>query len=217
MAGGGRYPNPDGERRNRAERQFDWTVLPLEGRKGDPPALPKWREWTDRTLEWWAELWSTPQATMWDPSGRSLHTMALLHHELMLDEAAEHKRAASISAEIRQHEDRHGLTPKAMLQLRWRVSSSPATSATPAVVLELVPSAPARPDVSAMPSKRAKKAEWVDWAVAWGADRSAAEKLSKAHLIREFSSVSAAAPSPAHPGKRQPSKAAQRLRERAGR
>lgn len=214
MAGGGRYPNPDGERRNRAERQFDWTVLPLEGRQGDPPALPKWREWTERTVDWWAELWSTPQATMWDPSGRSLHALALLHHELMIDEFREQSRAASISAEMRQHEDRHGLTPKAMLQLRWRVSSTPAAPAKDATVLSIVP-APPRPDVSAMPSKRAKKAEWVDWAVAWGAERSAAEKLSKAALIREFSSVSPEAPSPAAPGARPRSKAAQRLRERS--
>ena len=212
MAGGGRYPKPDGERRNRAERQFDWTVLPAEGRAGDPPALPKWRPWTDVTIEWWADLWSTPQATMWDPSGRSLHALALLHHELMLDQHREQSRAASISAEMRQHEDRHGLTPKAMLQMRWRVGA-PAEPAKPATVLELVP-APPRPDVSAMPSKRAKKAEWVEWAVAWGADRAAAEKLTRAQLVSEFSSVAASAPSPVVPGKRPASKAAQRLRER---
>lgn len=205
------YPKPDGERRNRAERQLDWTVLPFEGRDGPPPALPQWRDWTDRTLEWWAEMWSTPQAAAWDQSGRSMHTLALLHHELMTDTG----NAAKISAEMRQHEDRHGLTPKAMLQLRWRIGAPKEEPA--ARVLELVPPAPARPDVSSMPSKRARKAEWVDWAVAWGADRSAAEKLSKAHLIREFSSVSAEAPSPVVAGKRPASKAAQRLRERTGR
>ena len=74
--GGASYPKPDGERRNRAERQLDWTMLPFEGRAGDPPALPKWRDWTEQTLAWWTELWSTPQATRWDPTGRSLHTMA---------------------------------------------------------------------------------------------------------------------------------------------
>lgn len=207
--GGASYPKPDGERRNRAERQLDWTLLPMEGRQGDPPPLPAWRDWTDQTLSWWAELWSTPQATRWDPSGRSLHTLALLHHELMVDASS----SAKISAEMRQHEDRHGLTPKAMQQLRWRVSPT-AAPAQEAKVLSIVP-APPRPDVSAMPSKRAKKAEWVDWAVAWGAERSAAEKLSKAALTREFSSVSPEAPSPAAPGARPRSKAAQRLRERS--
>lgn len=214
MAGGGRYPNPDGERRNRAERQFDWTVLPAEGRSGPVPALPKWRPWTQQTLEWWDELWATPEATQWDQTGRSLHAYAILHHELMLDAEREAKdrKASSLSAEMRQHEDRHGLSVKAKMQLRWRV----AASAAPPVegkVIHLVP----RPDQSEMPGKRSKKAEWVAWAVAWGAERSAAEKLTKAALIREFSSVSPAAPSPVVAGQRPRSKAAQRLRERSGR
>jgi hypothetical protein len=42
---------------------------------------------------------------------------AVLHHDLVVGDRA----AASVSAELRQHEDRHGLNPKAMLQLRWRV------------------------------------------------------------------------------------------------
>ena len=208
--GGASYPKADGERRNRAERQLDWSLLPMEGRAGDPPELPGWREWTLQTRDWWAALWSTPQATMWDQTGRSMHTLALLHHELMVDASSSPK----LSAEMRQHEDRHGLTPKAMLQLRWRVSTTPATPVPDtANVLHLVP----RPDQSEMPGKRSKKAEWVAWAVAWGADRSAAEKLTKAALIREFSSVSPAAPSPVVAGQRPRSKAAQRLRERSGR
>jgi hypothetical protein len=208
--GGASYPKGDGERRNRAERQFDWSVLPMEGRDGPPPALPAWREWTSQTLAWWAELWATPQATMWDQSGRSMHTLALLHHELMTDAS----NAAKVSAEMRQHEDRHGLTPKAMLQLRWRISSQPAVAAPgEGKVIHLVP----RPDPADMPGKRARKADWVAWAVAWGADRSAAEKLTKAQLVREFSSVSPSAPSPAVPGKRPASKAAQRLQERTRR
>lgn len=216
MAGGGRYPNPDGERRNRAERQFDWTMLPAEGRVGPAPALPKWRPWLQQTLDWWDELWATPEATQWDQTGRSLHAYALLHHELMLDGAREPKdrRVASITAEMRQHEDRHGLSVKAKLQLRWRVAASAApVSQAAGKVIHLVP----RPDPSDLPGKRARKADWVEWAVAWGADRAAAEKLSKAKLIAEFSSVSAAAPSPVVAGKRPASKAAQRLRERTKR
>lgn len=215
----GRYPNPDGQRRNRNERSFDWTVLPLEGRQGPPPVLPAWRPWTEETRVWWAELWSTPQAAMWDQTGRSMHALALLHHELMLDQYAETKRAHSITAEMRAHEDRHGLTPKAMLQLRWKVSSTPSDGS--GKVLSIVPREVAdrvearRPDPDRMPSKRDRKVAWVDWAVAWGADRAAAELLSKADLIREFSSVAATAPSPAVPGPRPTSRAADRLRAHA--
>lgn len=215
----GRYPNPDDQRRNRNERAFDWTVLPIEGRQGPPPALPEWRPWTEATRVWWAELWSTPQAAMWDPSGRSLHALALLHHELMLDQFAEVKRAHSITAEMRAHEDRHGLTPKAMLQLRWKVSATPTDGS--GKVLSIVPRAVAdrveqgRPDAGQVPAKRARKEAWIDWAVAWGADRAAAELLSKPDLIREFSSVAATAPSPAVPGPRPSSRAADRLRAHA--
>lgn len=215
----GRYPNPDDQRRNRNERAFDWTTLPLEGRPGPAPALPEWRTWTDATLAWWSELWSTPQAVMWDQTGRSLHALALLHHELMLDQFAETHRAHSISAEMRAHEDRHGLTPKAMLQLRWRVSTTPTDGS--GKVLSIVPREVAervelgRPDPAQMPSKRAHKADWVAWAVAWGAEQSAAELLSKAKLIEQFSSVAPSAPSPAVPGPRPASRAADRLRDHA--
>lgn len=53
---------------------------------------------------------------MWDPSGLSLHAAARLHERIVMDGTA-----APLEAELRQHYDRHGLSPKAMLQLRWRV------------------------------------------------------------------------------------------------
>ncbi len=56
LMGGASYPKADGERRNRAERQLDWSLLPMEGRAGDPPELPGWREWTLQTRDWWAAL-----------------------------------------------------------------------------------------------------------------------------------------------------------------
>lgn len=219
MAGMGRYPKDDDSRRNRNERAFDWTVLPLEGRPGPAPALPSWREWTDATLDWWAELWARPQAVMWDQSGRSLHALALLHHEMMMDPFRKESRLPSITAEMRQHEDRHGLTPKAMLQLRWRVSSTPTDGS--GKVLSIVPRdvaervAAGRPDPAQVPSKRAKKSAWVEWAVSWGADRKAAELLSKTTLIEQFSSVASTGPSPAAPGPRPGSRAADRLRRHA--
>lgn len=211
MAGGGRYPNPDDQRRNRNERAFDWTVLPMEGRPGPAPELPPWREWRPATLDWWAKLWATPQATQWDQSGRTLHTLAILHHQLLDEESS----PSPIAAEMRQHEDRHGLTPKAMLQLRWKISSTPSDGS--GKVLHLVPRevaervAAGRPDPAQMPAKRAGKAAWIEWAVACGMERSTAEKLSKARLIAEYSSI-AAAPAESPPADRPVSRAAERVR-----
>lgn len=209
-----RYPKPDDERRNRNERALDWITLPAEGRQGPPPKLPDWRTWTEPTLSWWADLWRSPQAVRWDESGRSLHRLAILHHQLMLDGhlEPEKSRLTSISSEMRQVEARHGLSPKAMLDLRWRISTEPGSAlTTTGKVLQLVPEAP---PASAMPGKRAAKSAWVEWAVLCGADETAAEKLSKAKLIEEFSSMGATLAEQTAPPK-PVSRAAERLRAHA--
>jgi len=219
MAGMGRYQKPGTERRNRNALAFDWTTLPLEGRQGPPPPLPPLRIWTADTQAWWEKLWATPQATQWDQSGRTLHTLALLHHHLVTNDKGD--RVATIAGEMRQHEDRHGLTPKAMLQLRWRVST--VASDGTAKVLHLVPQEIAervregRPDPAGRPHKRAHKSEWVVWAEAHGMERSTAELLTKAKLVELLSSVAepehqvSQPPAPDRP----PSAALERLREHA--
>jgi len=111
------YPKPDGRKLGRYRPQFDWTNLPAAGRSDPAPKLPAWRSWDRHTRVWWRELWAKPQAVMWPADGSSLVTLACLVDDLVSGRAD----AAKVSAEIRQHEDRHGLTPKAMLQLRWRI------------------------------------------------------------------------------------------------
>ena len=109
---------PDGQKVHRNPVAFDWTLLPAAGRVGPPPKLPAGlRKWRKSTRDAWADIWSSPQATAWDQSGRTLHTWAALHHDLVEGE----RPTASISAEMRQHEDRHGLNPAALLRLRWRI------------------------------------------------------------------------------------------------
>ena len=118
----GAMPKPDGQKVTRHAPAFDWTLLPAAGRVGPPPKLPTGlRKWTKATRDAWADLWSSPQATAWDQTGRTLYTWAALHHDLVMDERA----TASISAEMRQHEDRHGLNPAALLRLRWRIVDTP--------------------------------------------------------------------------------------------
>ena len=114
---GAAYPKPDGQKVTRHAPKFGWTDLPATGRTGRAPALPAWREWHPLTKRWWRQLWATPQATQWDTSGRSLWILACLYDDLV----SGRDNTAKVSAEMRQHEDRHGLNPKAMLQLRWRI------------------------------------------------------------------------------------------------
>jgi hypothetical protein len=122
------YPKPDGQKVNRHAPAFDWTELPAK-RGGRTPSLPAWRKWSPSTRAWWRALWTRPQAVMWDQSGATLHVLAALYDDL-IGGASD---AARVSAEIRQHEDRHGLSPKAMLQLRWRVvADEPKAAREPA-------------------------------------------------------------------------------------
>ena len=108
-------PKPDDQRVTRHAPAFSWVDLPAK-RAGAAPKLPKWRTWRPETLVWWRQLWAKPQATMWEPSGASLWVLATLIDDLVGGETA-----AKVSSEIRAHEDRHGLSPKSLLQLRWRV------------------------------------------------------------------------------------------------
>lgn len=133
------YPKPDAERRTRHQQEFGWTDLPAAGRQGPPPPMPDTEDYSE-LADWWADLWSSPQAVAWDQSGRTLH--GLLHARWLLTETevvvrnghelavAAAPRAALLS-EMRQIEDRHGLNPKAMMQLRWRIVAGEASQAPP--------------------------------------------------------------------------------------
>jgi hypothetical protein len=121
---GAAYPKPEDQRVTRHEPKFGWVNLPTAGRCGAPPKLPAWRQWQSGTRGWWKALWAKPQATQWEQDGSTLHTLACLYDDLI----AGRSEAAKVSAEMRQHEDRHGLNPKAMLQLRWRIVDEDAAS-----------------------------------------------------------------------------------------
>lgn len=114
------YLKPDGQKVTRHAPTFDWVILPASGRKGPVPKLPGGTKWLKATREAWADLWSSPQAVAWDQSGRTLHSWAEAHHALQ-EAKKDGKSVTPILAEMRSIEDRHGLNPKAMLQLRWRI------------------------------------------------------------------------------------------------
>lgn len=125
---GASYPSPDDQRVTRHPQKFGWVDLPAEGREGAPPKLPTDRKWHAETRKWWGTLWSKPQATMWEQDGSTLWTLARLHDDMVSGRS----EPVKVSPEMRQIEDRHGLNPKAMLQLRWRVAAVEAEDARPA-------------------------------------------------------------------------------------
>jgi hypothetical protein len=114
----GAYPKPDGQKRHRGPT-LEWT--PLSPDPGvEAPDLPDWHQWHPGTVEWWRDLWTKPPAQMWDKSGTSVWTLALLTDDMI----SKRVPVSRVSAERRAHEDRHGLTPKSLLQLRWRVMAN---------------------------------------------------------------------------------------------
>ena len=138
---GASYRKPDDEKVTRHPPKFDWIDLAPVPNVA-VPALPDWRAWTEATLAWWAQLWAKPQAAMWTSDGSTLFTLAVLHHELVTGDGA----PSPISAEMRQIEDRHGLNPKAMMQLRWRVVEAPAAGSKPAAKKAAAKKAASRKD-----------------------------------------------------------------------
>jgi hypothetical protein len=123
----GPLPNPPDQRRRRNGTSFTGVELPASGRTGPAPKLPNWRRWDPKTRRWWKELWASPQATQWDPSGMSLWVYAALMDMLITEEHPAHR----LSPELRAWEDRHGLSPKAMASLRWRIADAEPSDERP--------------------------------------------------------------------------------------
>lgn len=110
-------PKPDSQRvRRSAPLSGSVTKLPSEGRT-DP--APEWPLSCDEPAVW-ADLWSTPQAVAWARLGWT-RVVARYCSVLALAEAADPN--AAMLGEVRQLEDRLGLSPMAMLRLRWEIVS----------------------------------------------------------------------------------------------
>lgn len=129
MAGMGPPPKrPEGRRKGGSSSGLTGTItsLPAEGRQGDPPDWPLGLH-LDGEHPAWRELWATPQAVAWERQGAA--TVRVVARYCRLRCAAEAAAAgrstvagAQTFGEVRQLEDRLGLTPLAMLRLRWEIA-----------------------------------------------------------------------------------------------
>lgn len=119
-------PDPNALRRNRKQDQAGWSTLPADGRTGP---VPEWPLTEVRPREWdlWRDLWTRPQAVMWERLGLHLE-VALFARTLA--EAEEPKPRADAAKLTRQYMDSLGLTAPGLLRLRWRIG--PAEQEAPA-------------------------------------------------------------------------------------
>lgn len=114
-------PKPGARRPNKGRDNNPFsssTVLPSEGRKGPTPAWPIGKL-SAKEKAVWADLWATPQAAAWEQFGW-VRVVARYARLLIVAEAADAPPA--LLSEVRQLEDRLGLSPMAMLRLRWSVA-----------------------------------------------------------------------------------------------
>lgn len=118
MAGFGPAPKPQSQQRRSGRGLASQTTqLPASGRQGEPPPWPLGRQ-SKRERELWERLWRTPQAVAWERLG---WTDVVARYARM--EVVAEQRDAPVTAlgEVRQMEDRLGLSPMALLRLRWEI------------------------------------------------------------------------------------------------
>jgi hypothetical protein len=126
VAGMGPAPKPAGQRRHRGGSPMANTLkLPAGGRKGDAPPWPFARK-TPTQADLWAQLWRTPMAVAWE---RYEWTRVVARYVRLLLRAEQSGAPASLLAEVRQLEDRLGLSPMALLRLRWEITSDEVAEA----------------------------------------------------------------------------------------
>jgi hypothetical protein len=116
MAGNGPAPNPNARRRN---ARPDTTVLPAAGYEGPVPDWPlSVANRAEKSA--WEGLWRQPQAAAWAQMSAE---RAVARYCRALVQAEKRDATAFLLSEVRQLEDRLGLTPMSMLRLRWSIST----------------------------------------------------------------------------------------------
>lgn len=110
-------PPPQKNARRRNARP-EWRQLPTAGRCGPPPEFPLPGRRTKALEQLWDELWTSPQAVAWEQLG---WTRLVARYARLLLAAEKSDATASLLGEVRQLEDRLGLSPMAMKRLQWEV------------------------------------------------------------------------------------------------
>lgn len=132
----GPLPNPNRRRRN--QPTIATTALPAGGRQDPAPKQPTWIRLGGAGKAWWRWAWKTPQAAAW-PSGSEVVVArrASLEDDMATADSPSAKLAAA--REARELDDRLGLTPKAMLALRWSIAPDEVGAARAAKAEEPAP------------------------------------------------------------------------------
>ena len=96
----------------------EWVTLPADGYDGDLPSWPLHNDPSTAEEALWMDLWRTPQAAMWAESGFE----RVVARYVMVTVLSEEEPTAAMLSEVRQLEDRLGLSPMALKRLQWVIS-----------------------------------------------------------------------------------------------
>lgn len=110
-----KVPKPEHRHRNKTLAAM---ILPARGRKGRIPKWPLATPATPAVTATWERLWRTPQAVAWE---RLAWTPLVARYALLLVEVERPDRPVPLLGEVRQLEDRLGLSPMALARLRWEI------------------------------------------------------------------------------------------------
>lgn len=115
----GPAPKPNARRRNVKPTS---TQLPAGGYAGPVPDWPLGRPSVAEKSAW-ESVWRLPQAAEW---ARGSHSRTVARYVRALVVAEKRDATAFHLSEVRQLEDRLGLTPMSMLRLRWEIAPADA-------------------------------------------------------------------------------------------
>lgn len=123
-------PDPNALRRDRDEG--DWKILPIGGREGEPPPFPLPGQ-TQRERDIWRELWSMPQAIMWE---KHKHHREVALYTRRLREAEKPNATAAICNLAHRMADSLGLTEAGLARNKWMIDvrRTPVPGTAPEVV-----------------------------------------------------------------------------------
>lgn len=96
----------------------EWVSLPSDGYDGPLPEWPLMNEPSDYESVLWRDTWRLPQAVMWADKGLD----RVVARYVMACAIVEMETTAGMMSEIRQLEDRLGLSPMALKKLQWIIA-----------------------------------------------------------------------------------------------
>lgn len=115
-----RTPKPPCQRVRRSAQQASWRRLPAGGTPGKAPRLVGASKLPVAARDWWRDVWRSPMAAVF----LEADVPALARAARLVARESVGEASAAELAELRQLEDRFGLSPLARRRLQWEIEQA---------------------------------------------------------------------------------------------